>query len=72
VSPSLISLALFTFRAMSILSIPLSNRHVRCTSLISFCLCDSDFMKVARRLTIIERGVGRLQKPLIEYMVERA
>jgi hypothetical protein len=29
-------------------------------------------MKVARRLTIIERGVGRLQKPLIEYMVERA
>jgi len=37
----------------------------------SFFLRDSDFMKVAQRLTITEGGVGRLQKPLIEYMVER-
>jgi hypothetical protein len=36
------------------------------------CVCDSDFMKVARRLTIIEGTEGRLQKPLVEYMVERA
>uniref|UniRef100_A0A0A9HYJ8 Uncharacterized protein n=1 Tax=Arundo donax TaxID=35708 RepID=A0A0A9HYJ8_ARUDO len=32
----------------------------------------SDFMKVARRLTIIEGTEGRLQKPLMEPMVERA
>ncbi|XP_062200648.1 auxin response factor 22-like [Phragmites australis] len=32
----------------------------------------SDFMKVARRLTIIEGSGGRLQKPLMECMVERA
>ncbi|KAF8723104.1 hypothetical protein HU200_022257 [Digitaria exilis] len=32
----------------------------------------SDFMKVARRLTIIEGAEDRLQKPLIGYMVERA
>jgi len=37
-----------------------------------YCVCDSDFMKVARRLTIIESTEGRLQKPLIEYMMERA
>ncbi|WVZ59338.1 hypothetical protein U9M48_009493 [Paspalum notatum var. saurae] len=29
----------------------------------------SDFMKVARRLTIVEGGEARLQKPLMEYMV---
>ncbi|GJM84823.1 hypothetical protein PR202_ga00532 [Eleusine coracana subsp. coracana] len=32
----------------------------------------SDFMKAARRLTIIEGSEGRLQKPLMECMVERA
>lgn len=35
-------------------------------------VCGSDFMKVARRLTIIEGTEGRPQKPLVEYMVERA
>uniref|UniRef100_A0A0A9DLQ5 PB1 domain-containing protein n=1 Tax=Arundo donax TaxID=35708 RepID=A0A0A9DLQ5_ARUDO len=32
----------------------------------------SDFMKVARRLTIIDGTEGRLQKPLMECMAERA
>lgn len=31
-------------------------------------VCGSDFMKVARRLTIVESTEGRLQKPLVEYM----
>ena len=39
---------------------------------LKFFLRDSDFVKVARRLTITEGSVERLQKPLIEYMVERA
>ena len=39
---------------------------------LKFFLRDSDFVKVERRLTITEGSVERLQKPLIEYMVERA
>jgi hypothetical protein len=35
-------------------------------------MCYSDFMKVARRLTITEGSEGRLQKPLMECMAERA